>query len=334
MQSLDHLRVSDRQARQGTEVKNDGKGNERIAESDLAQFSVNYPVLPKPTPTPAPSPSEKSFTFMTASVTPNGKLMKRRSEGQRHTFDLEGTPLEMIWIPTGDFLMGAPKWEGYDEERPRRRVTFTSGFWMGRYPVTQAQWKWVSKLDVVSQQLDAAPSRFKGNARPVEKVSWDDAREFCTRLSQVLSEEFRLPSEAQWEYACRAGTTTPFAFGEILTPALASYGGRFNGGRSSSGHKPVKETTEVGQFPANAWGLQDMHGNVREWCEDSWSDSYRELPVNGDPWVDESLLSRTLRGGSWQDYSRLCRSASRVDRLRGDRFNFIGFRLVCISTLR
>ena len=199
---------------------------------------------------------------------------------------------------------------------------------MGRYPVTQAQWRWGAGLRSVSRSLDADPSRFKGDNRPVERVSWDDAQEFCQRLSRDLSQDFKLPSEAQWEYACRAGTTTPFAFGETLTTDLANYDGDYAYGKGPKG-KDRKQTTEVGQFPANDWGLQDTHGNVWEWCEDAWHGDYNGAPINGSSWSDNKSTSRLLRGGSWFFIPGDCRSAYRSNLRRVGRVNVIGFRVVC-----
>ncbi|MEM6502348.1 MAG: SUMF1/EgtB/PvdO family nonheme iron enzyme [Cyanobacteria bacterium P01_C01_bin.89] len=272
---------------------------------------------PEPAPAPKPALPGEPFTFTTASVTPDGKVTKRQGEGRRQIFDLGGTPLEMVWIPPGDFLMGSPNGEGEDDEKPQHRVTFAEGFWMGRYPVTQAQWKWVAGLNTVNDKLNADPAKFKGVNRPVEQVSGDDAQEFCRRLSKRLSQVFKLPSEAQWEYACRAGTTTPYAFGKTLTSDLAHYGKWFAG------------TVDVGKFSANPWGLHDTHGNVWEWCEDTWHGSYKEAPTGGSSWIDNKSKTWLLRGGSWLDAPGGCRSACRYSGSRDDRYDFIGFRVAC-----
>ncbi|MGD1849583.1 MAG: formylglycine-generating enzyme family protein [Cyanophyceae cyanobacterium] len=239
-----------------------------------------------------------------------------------------GTPREMVGVPAGDFLMGSLKGEGDDDEKPQHRVTFAQGFWMGRYPVTQAQWKWGAGLKVVEHRLNADPSGFKGPNRPVEKVSWDDAQEFCCRLSRELSQAFKLPSEAQWEYACRSGTTTPFAFGKTLTTDLANYDGNSTYGGGPKGEVRAK-TTGVGQFPANQWGLHDMHGNVREWCEDAWHEDYEGAASNGGARINNKSTSRLLRGGSWFDAPGYCRSAWRGHDRRDDRYLNVGFRVVC-----
>jgi formylglycine-generating enzyme required for sulfatase activity len=205
--------------------------------------------------------------------------------------------LEMVQIPGGKFLMGAAKGEegASDDEYPQHEVTVPE-FWMGRFAVTQAQWQAVAALNKIDQDLKGDPARFKGANRPVEQVSWDDAVEFCKRLSQKSQREYRLPSEAQWEYACRAGTTTPFHFGPTLTPELANCNG------------DKKGTTDVGSFNPNAFGLYDMHGNVWEWCLDGWNNSYEGAPTDGSIW-ESTNEGKVLRGGSWSSYPALCRAA-------------------------
>ena len=298
-----------------TEIKQE----HRSSGDNVAGDKYVYYTAPTPEPVPIPKPSlpGEPFTFTTASVTPDGQITKRQGEGRRQVFDLGEHRWEMVWIPAGNFMMGSPPGEGDDDEKPQHRVTFADGFWMGRYPVTQAQWKWVAGLQSVDQKLTADPSGFKGSNRPVEQVSWDDAQEFCRRLSQGLRQGFKLPSEAQWEYACRAETTTPYAFGEILTPNLANY-------------RPPSGTTDVGKFPANAWGLHDVHGNVWEWCEDTWQKIYNGAPVNGSAWIDNKSTSRLLRGGSWYLNPRDCRSAARVSYQRNVCDLNIGFRVCCV----
>ena len=192
--------------------------------------------------------------------------------------------------------------------------------------MTQAQWRYGASLKAVNRDLKSNPSEFKGENRPVEQVSWKDAQEFCDRLSQDQSQPFKLPSEAQWEYACRAGTTTPFAFGETLTTALANYDGKYTYGNGPKG-KNRKKTTAVGQFPANSWGLHDMHGTVWEWCEDTWHPNYDGAPMDESSWIENKSTSQLLRGGSWYFSPRSCRSAFRSHR-RFDNFDHLrGFRL-------
>jgi len=246
--------------------------------------------------------------------------------------------LELIKIPVGRFVMGAPEdeLESSRDERPQHEVT-VSGFYMGKYPVTQVQWRFVANLPEVERELDLEPSNFKGDDHPVEQVSWLDAVEFCARLSQHTEREYRLPSEAEWEYACRAGTTTPFHFGETITSDLANYNGDPNYNENSAycdGIKGVyrRGTTPVGSFGvANAFGLYDMHGNVWEWCEDDRNRSYNRAPKDGSAWIDrirsdESV--RVLRGGSWYLNPGNCRSATRNFYAAESRRDSSGFRVV------
>jgi formylglycine-generating enzyme required for sulfatase activity len=212
----------------------------------------------------------KSFEFDVVTVNAQGwKISRKRCRAQYFTEDLgNGISLEMVAIPGGTFMMGAPMNEkgSTDDERPQHQVT-VQPFFMGRYPVTQAQWRAVAALPQVNKELDPNPSYFKGDDRPVERISWYDALEFCARLNFRINftaeRDYRLPSEAEWEYACRAGTTTPFYFGETITTDLANYRGNSTYGNAPQGEYR-EETTTVGSFPPNAFGLYDLHGNVWE----------------------------------------------------------------------
>ena len=193
-------------------------------------------------------------------------------------------------------------------------------FFMGKYPVTQAQWRFVAELPQVKEELKPDPSRFKGAERPVEQITWYEVVEFCDRLSVHTDRAYRLPSEAEWEYACRAGTTTPFHFGETITTDLANYRGtdwKEQGWSGSYGEGPKgeyrEETTPVQHFGiANAFGLCDMHGNLYEWCADHWHGSYEGAPEDGSAWLsDKDNARRVIRGGSWLNDPRYCRSAYR-----------------------
>ncbi|MEM7772333.1 MAG: formylglycine-generating enzyme family protein [Cyanobacteria bacterium P01_A01_bin.37] len=249
----------------------------------------------------------------------------------------DGVRLEMVLIPGGTFEMGSPANETdriAERESPQHTVTVPT-FFMGRYPITQAQWRQVVSWDTstleISQELKDAPSKFKGDLMPVEQVSWDDATEFCSRLRQRTGRHYRLPSEAEWEYACRAETTTPFHFGETITDQLANYRATSTYGRGPTGEYR-QETTPVTQFDApNAFGLCDMHGNVWEWCQDPWHDNYEgEPPTDGSVWEEGGNDSlRVRRGGSWFNDPRHCRSAYRVNYLRDYRDTDYGFRVVC-----
>ena len=268
----------------------------------------------------------------------------KRQQQQAYGFvevldSVKAVQLEMVQIPGGSFVMGAPKSEAgsSDDERPQHSVTITA-FALGKYPVTQSQWRTIAVLPEVNRGLEPNPSDFKGDNRPVENVSWQDAVEFCDRLSQHTNKQYRLPSEAEWEYACRAGTTTPFHFGETITTDLANYRGTDNkeykwSGYYGSGPKGVyrQETTDVGSFKvANNFGLYDLHGNVWEWCADHWHGNYDRAPTDGSAWLsDDQEASRLLRGGSWVDDPAHCRSAFRLNVLPGDRGHSVGFRVVC-----
>ncbi|HEY9628104.1 MAG TPA: formylglycine-generating enzyme family protein [Coleofasciculaceae cyanobacterium] len=241
--------------------------------------------------------------------------------------------LDMIAILGGSFTMGEPKSEpgSGDSERPQHEVTLQP-FYLGRYPVTQAQWRVVAGYDRIVQDLDPDPSNFKGDNRPVENVNWDDAQEFCQRLSAKTGKDYRLPSEAQWEYACRSGTTTPFHFGETIAPNLANYRATETYNDSPKGEYR-QTTTHVGSFPANEWGLHDLHGNVWEWCEDDWHGSYEGAPDDGSAWVeiDRKKAERLLRGGSWFFIPGNCRSACRFNITRAYCDDGFGFRVCCVT---
>jgi formylglycine-generating enzyme required for sulfatase activity len=172
------------------------------------------------------------------------------------------------------------------------------------------------------------PAYFKGNNRPVENVSWDDAVRFCQKLSQRTGKNYRLPSEAEWEYACRAGTKTPFSFGDNITTDLVNYDGTYPYKSAPKG-KYREQTTDVGTFPPNAFGLYDMHGNVWEWCEDDWHENYIDAPTDGSAWNSQSgSNTKLLRGGSWFNLAGSCRSADRGRDSRDDRYFNFGFRVV------
>ncbi|NJN89764.1 MAG: SUMF1/EgtB/PvdO family nonheme iron enzyme, partial [Leptolyngbyaceae cyanobacterium SL_5_14] len=293
------------------------------------------------------------FEFDIIIISAEGKE-RNRSRGRTEFFgeDLgNGVILEMVKIPAGEFLMGAATGEesSYDGERPQHRVKVPE-FWTGKFAVTQEQWSQVAGLPKVKLDLNPKPSFSNGAKRPVEQVSWDEAVEFCARLngfvearlSRKTGKSYRLPTEAEWEYACRAGTTTPFHFGETITSDLVNFNGNYTYGNAPKGEYR-EQTTDVGSFPANAFGLYDMHGNVWEWCADQWYGSYANKPdllkQNGAiAWTEETtgmapkpdkVNYRLLRGGSWCNVPWVCRSALRLWYLRGGRNLSIGFRVVC-----
>jgi len=233
----------------------------------------------------------------------------------RKTLMLPGdVPMTFAFIPPGSFLMGGSV---HINEKPAHRVTLTKGFFLGIYPVTQAQWKAVMRTD---------PSCFKGPNRPVECVSSNDCKEFCTKLMSELKGRGRveLPTEAEWECACRSGTTTECHFGDVLKTDWANYKGNHSWNGSPEG-KYGKETTEVGSFPVNAWGLSDMHGNVWEWCED-WFGGYSPGEQT-DPQGNSNDRYRVLRGGSWSANPEHCRAAFRYGGVSANRNQYVGFRV-------
>ncbi len=277
------------------------------------------------------------FTFQIATLTQsNGQweVSYRSGEAQRFIEPLgisNALELEMIRIPAGEFMMGSPENEHqrFDHESPQHQVEI-SEFFMGRYPVTQAQWRAVAAMPQVKIVLKADPSRFNGDNRPVERIHWHEAVEFCQRLSKKTGINYRLPSEAEWEYGCRAGTKTPFHFGETITTELANYNGKKRYGKGPKGEYRG-ETTLLGQFEvANNLGLCDLYGNVLEWCADPWHDNYEGAPVDGSVWKEGGDDSKKiLRGGSWRSDARNCRSAYRGYPAPDDQSGLVGFRVVC-----
>jgi formylglycine-generating enzyme required for sulfatase activity len=235
--------------------------------------------------------------------------------------------LEMLPVAAGSFTMGSPSSEpGRLYNEAQHRVRITRSYWLGKYEVTQAQWEAVTGSN---------PSYFKGASRPVERVTWNAAVEFCATLTEQeraagrlpAGYRYTLPTEAQWEYACRAGTTTPFSTGDNLTTDQANYDGDYPYNGNAKG-KNRETTTNVGRFPANAWGFHDMHGNVYEWCRD-W---YETSPAGGDNPLGAASGSRRVgRGGGWISDARRCRSARRYGDLLGLRNDLLGFRLALSS---
>ncbi|MGR3279058.1 caspase, EACC1-associated type [Acaryochloris marina NIES-2412] len=263
-------------------------------------------------------------------VDAQGKIIDRQPLPQLQSLSEDlgnGLGLEMVLIPGKTFTMGSPsnEPERNDDEGPQYKVTVPS-FYLGKYQVTQAQWEAI---------MGTNPSNFKGANRPVEQVSWNDAVGFCQKLSEKIGKDYRLPSEAEWEYACRAGTTTPFYFGQTITPKIANYDGTSTYGNGPKGDYR-KQTTDVGSFPPNAFGLYDMHGNVLEWCQDHWHENYSGAPTNGSAWIEGGDNSRRVfRGGFWFSSPGFCRSAYRRRGYPGARDDIVGFRvaLVAPSTL-
>ena len=262
---------------------------------------------------------EQEFEFETVTVNQRGEIIERKTcRAQQFTQSLGNGPvLEMVIIPGGTFLMGSREGDGYDDERPQHHVRLAS-FFMSKYPVSQEQWQAVIKW--------SPPYRCKGLERPVDRVSWNGAWEFCERLSKKTGRVYRLPSEAEWEYACRAGATTPFYWGETITTDLANYVGEHTYRAEPKGVYR-HETTEVGIFPPNAFGLYDMHGNVWEWCADAGHDNYIGAPTDGSAW-EHGGTWRVARGGGWHDPPGLCRSAARLKLDPAEGEDYVEFRVV------
>lgn len=295
-----------------------------IFQNQYGQFKKEYNQQPFIYPV-------KVVNFQTPTVNRRGEIIKR--ETKKAQYFTENLPnniaLEMVYIPGGTFMMGSPEGEGSDKEKPQHQVTVTP-FFMGKYQITQEQWKAVANLPQVERELKLEPSNFKGDRHPVEKVSWYDAVEFCARLSKHTGKEYRLPSEAEWEYACRAVTTTPFYFGETITDKLANYRASAIFADEPKGEYREK-TTPVGQFLPNAFGLHDMHGNLWEWCKDHWHENYQGAPKDGNVWLyGNDNRFRVLRGGSWDDNPDICRSTFRIFTYSvNDVSNHVGLRVVC-----
>ena len=269
----------------------------------------------------------KDIPMLIAEIKDNVESIRFIEHPLTEEIDCNGVRLEMVEIPEGTFLMGAPREEkeSRDSERPQHEVA-VAGFLMGKYAITQKQWEAVAALPQIERELGPNPSYFKGDNRPVEKVNWYEAVEFCARLSQRTGREFRLSSEAEWEYACRGGTTTAFHFGDTITTDLAKYSRKFG------------STTPVDEFPGNVFGLYDMHGNVCEWCLDDWHGNYEGAPTDGSAWIkndnDNPYQKKVLRGGSWDVTPLYCRSAFRNGYAPARCRDFIGFRVVCAMAQR
>ena len=289
----------------------------RLIEFEVATITFDPATVDKA----KPNDTLQSFEFETVIVDDRGKVVLSQTRQAFYFVELlEGVPsLELVAIPSGEFMMGSPvdEPERYDDESPQHQVSLPP-FFISKYPITQAQWRSVAKLPQQERELTLDPANFKGDERPVEQVSWYEAVEFCRRLSEQTGRNYRLPTEAEWEYACRAGTTTPFSFGETITTELANYDGSVY--RREAAGEERGQTTPVGQFLPNAFGLYDMHGNVEEWCLDHWHSNYEEAPMDGSAWLtDHNDARRVRRGGSWVINPRYCRSAVRFSYIPGDR---------------
>ncbi len=254
--------------------------------------------------------------------------------------------MRFVLIPAGTFMMGCgdsatevarrcamPNAQGgwFYDAHPRHKVTLSGAFYVSIHEVTQGCYEAVTKTnpkDADKKMSDEYPDEFKGPNHPVVELSWNDAEKFCKTLSAqdaAKGREYSLPTEAQWEYACRAGTVTPFSFGETISTDQVNYHGDYTYGDGRKGEYREKPLS-VGSLPPNAWGLYEMHGNVSEWCADRYgkygSDS------ESDPTGPEEGKQRALRGGSWRSYPGACRSAFRLRNEAGSRSYNVGFRVV------
>ena len=304
-------------------------------------------------------PAAPGDTQPLSPVHPPLRLMRWQARTQVFHEELGGAErLTMVRIPAGSFQMGSAEQEPGREanEGPVHEVTLAE-FLIGQTPITQAQWRVVARWtpqhgERWGRELNPEPAKFQGeearllagelntDGRPVERVSWLDATEFCSRLSQRTRRNYTLPSEAQWEYACRAGASTAYCFGAIIYSDLANFRGTDASRFSSPTPDPQplyrEQTTPVGMFPANAWGLHDMHGNVWEWCLDHMHDSYEGAPCDGSAWVDSEApkeLRKINRGGSWYMPQRHCRSAFRSlarPNVPDGPYDDGGFRVACL----
>jgi formylglycine-generating enzyme required for sulfatase activity len=309
----------------------------QILDSAIKRYPDNSKILKLRQQLPAKA---QVFQFETVTVNRRGEIIKReKKSAQSYIEDLgNGVTLEMVAIVGGKFIMGSPENEESRQyfEDPQHEVTVPT-FFMGKFKVTQNQWKVVASYPKVDRDLNSWPSCFNtkrdGRPRPVEQISWYDAVEFCKRLSKETGREYRFPSEAEWEYACRAGTSTPFYFGETITPDLVNYNGNCPYAGAPEGTY-WRGTTADGQFkfPPNAFGLYDMHGNLWEWCADTWHTVYEGAPTDGSAWSSEKTKLKVLRGGSWIDYACTCRSASRSNNNPHIVNDKTGFRVVCSAS--
>ena len=259
-----------------------------------------------------------------------GRRVEEDTTGPGRVFHDAPIAPEMVVIPAGDFLMGSPEAEKrrYEEEGPQHRVVIPTPFALGKYAVTFEEFDHFVSESGHGHHPDS--NRWSRGSRPVIDVNWDDAVAYCRWLSEETGHDYRLPTEAEWEYACRAGTTTPFYFGETIGTDQANYDGNYTTYGNGLEAKFRKKTMKVGQFPANAFGLHEMHGNVWEWCADCHEkDAYdKHIDVYPNMVGDlESSGKRVIRGGSWINRPKNLRSATRTCVPTGDRYYFLGFRI-------
>ncbi len=343
-------------------LKLDSRSEEGRSDAGQGRRAVVIPSVVQPAkPVEEEKPKLPSYSFRIITLDAKGKKIDEQ-QGSKEYFaeDLgNGVTLDMVNISGGEFQMGVTDKEveeavknavsyGHSEANartwanwgtPRHRVRVPD-FSMGKFLVTQAQWKQVAAMKKVKIDLKINPeefTRFQGKDLPVDSVNWHQAVEFCQRLSKHTGNKYRLPSEAEWEYACRAGTESAFHFGATITPEYVNYDGNYPYAQAAKGEYRQK-TTPIGKFP-NGFGLYDMHGNLWEWCEDDWHENYQGAPDNGKAWIDndnhsqDKTLIKVLRGGSWSNFARFCRSGNRVGNDAEYDHYCCGFRVACLPFL-
>jgi formylglycine-generating enzyme required for sulfatase activity/serine/threonine protein kinase len=301
------------------EVRFQLDGDRLVSTVPSARVAEPVAHVDAPLPAPAPSATPRTFAFATERLDRAGaSLGVTDGESRGYAEDLgPGIAVEMVRVRAGRFQMGSPEGEGEREEHPRHTVAVES-FYIGRYEVTQRQWSAVMRTN---------PSAHLGPDLPVELVSWHDAMEFCERVSRQTGRVYRLPTEAEWEFACRGGSDTTYSFGDVITPRLVNDAGHDPTAHSAQTYRQM--TTRVGSLGvANAFGLYDMHGNVFEWCLDPWHESYEQAPDDGRVWLHGDPSYRVLRGGGWRWVDYYSRSAYRRRFPPSSGANDLGFRVV------
>lgn len=266
----------------------------------------------------------ETYEFQTVEVNNSGRLTRQLSSSARFFIENlgEGIGLELVEIAGNDFIMGSSETEvgRLEDEEPQHQISIAR-FFIGKFPITQSQWQAIMKSE---------PSHFKGDNLPVEQVSWYDAVNFCRFLSEKTGKEYRLPSEAEWEYAARAKTETPFGLGYTITPEQVNYDGNYPYLFMIKDVYRAKTTTVGSLAVANGFGLYDMHGNVYEWCQDIYHNNYKGIPTDGHPWESGGDANyRVIRGGSWSSDAVFCRSAARGRKKTDLTSNNVGFRVAC-----
>jgi formylglycine-generating enzyme required for sulfatase activity len=289
---------------------------------------------PSVTPSPKTRLSLKTINFITVKLNNQGEIIaKQNRAAQVYHEDLgNGVTLTMVKIPAGSFVMGSYPREQYgriENENPQHTVSLKA-FYIGQTEITISQYQAI---------MGGKPTYPEYAQHAVQHISWLDAQDFCEKLSQKTGKTYGLPSESQWEYACRSKTTTPFSFGDTITTDVANYSGRYSYNKEPDGVVRL-EDINVAAFPPNAFGLFDMHGNVWEWCQDIWHETYEGAPTNGDAWTTKdsnnsngSKNDRVLRGGGSGSHPRELRSANRYNKWEDYKGDDIGFRVICIHGL-